>query len=81
MMKYRHAILHFIFQLVLAFLQALAAFGLLAYLFAVKPSFPVGGEGMILFLLGVILFAFVHALYRVVDGALTWRITKEETSE
>jgi hypothetical protein len=60
----------------LVFLQALAAFGLLTYLFAVEPSFPVGGEGVILFLLGMLFLAFVHALYRVADGALTWTMTK-----
>ena len=75
-MKSRHAILHFIFQLILAILQSMAALGLLGYLMATEPYFAVGGETMLLFLIGVIFFAFVHAVYQVVDDALNLRVAR-----
>ncbi len=68
-----------VFQLFLAILQALAAIGLFAYLLETSPTFGAGNDAMLLFLLSIIFFALIHAVYRVVDGVLTWRTTKTKT--
>ncbi|MFW9799278.1 MAG: hypothetical protein ACFFD9_02500 [Candidatus Thorarchaeota archaeon] len=64
----------FLFQMILAVLQFIAAFGLLVYLLDTSPDFGPSGGGMLTFLIGFIFFAFVHALYRIVDGVLSWRL-------
>ena len=68
------SLMRLLFQVILAILQFLAALGLLIYLLETSPTFGVGGGGMLLFLLGVIFFAFLHALYRIVDGIASWRM-------
>ncbi len=68
-----------VFQLFLAILQALAAIGLFVYLLETAPSFGVGTDAMLLFLLSIIFFTLIHAVYRVVDGVLTWRTIKTKT--
>jgi len=79
--KSRHAAIRLVIQFVLAILQSLAALGLFAYLLAVEPHFEPGGDAMLLFLIVIVLFAFVHAAYRIIDGALIWKDAKNTNSD
>lgn len=81
MSKHGHAAIRLVIQVILAILQSLAAFGLFAYLLAVEPSFDPGGDAMLLFLIAIVLFAFVHAAYRIIDGTLTWKDAKHTNSD
>ncbi|MCK4278959.1 MAG: hypothetical protein KAW94_00105 [Candidatus Thorarchaeota archaeon] len=75
------SIIRLLFQIILAILQFLAALGLLIYLIDVGPDFGSSGGGMIVFLLGVITFAFVHSIYRIVDGIMMWRLAVSKAKQ
>ncbi|MGY5861839.1 MAG: hypothetical protein RTU09_05655 [Candidatus Thorarchaeota archaeon] len=75
------SIIRLLFQIVLAIIQFLAALGLLIYLLDTAPHFGSSGGGMIVFLLGVISFAFVHSIYRIVDGIMMWRMAASKATK
>jgi hypothetical protein len=75
------SIIRLLFQIILAILQFLAALGLLIYLIDTAPNFGSSGGGMIVFLLGVISFAFVHSIYRIVDGIMMWRLAASKAKQ